>query len=88
MPMVSNRIIIDINENVFVLIVMGWHDKDYIHNLIFHIELKEGVIYIYEDRTDTGIVSELIDEGVSSPDIVMTYLEPPIIPEVLNLSKV
>lgn len=87
MPILNNQAIISQDNNIFILIVMGWHRKDYIHNLVFHIEIKEDKVVIHEDRTDFGMANELMEKGISKSDIILNYLKPSIKPNMTQIIK-
>ena len=76
MPDIDNQLIINEKGSQFVMIVSGWYRKEYIHNIVFHIEVKEEKVWIYEDLTDVGIANELIEKGIPESDIFLAYNQP------------
>lgn len=78
MPMVTSKLIVDKVENNFVVFDIGWHKKSFIHNIVFHFEIKEEKIYCYKNASDFDIIGELIESGIPESEFI--------IPE-LNLSK-
>ena len=76
MPNVRNQLVINKDGKQFVLILSGWHNKEYIHNLAFHIEIKDNKVWIYEDLTDAGIAYELMEKGIPESDIFLAYNQP------------
>lgn len=73
-PEVSYQQVIDEKRNQYILLALGWHGQEYIHNWIFHLELKDDKIWIHEDLTDPGIKVALMERGVSESDIVLGFL--------------
>lgn len=41
MPEVHSKLIVDESKEHFILIDMGWNEKKYIHDWVFHIEIKD-----------------------------------------------
>lgn len=77
MPDVHSELIIDEAGHHFILVDMGWNDKKYIHDWVFHIEIKNDKIWIHEDLTDIGIAKELIENGIPESDIILAFANPP-----------
>lgn len=74
MPEVYHQLVIDEARNQFILVAMGWHENEFIHDWIFHIEMKAEQIWIYEDSTDPGIKIALLEQGVRESAIVLAYI--------------
>lgn len=77
MPAVHSKLIVDEAEQHFILLDMGWDNKKYIHDWVFHVEISNGKVWIHEDVTDVGIAKELIQNGVTESDILLTFANPP-----------
>lgn len=77
MPEVRSELIIDEAEHHFILLDIGWNDKKYIHEWVFHIEIKDNKIWIHEDLTDTGIAKELVENDIPESDIILAFVHPP-----------
>lgn len=73
-PQLEYQLIVDGERLQFILLAVGWHRNEFIHNWIFHIQLKGGKIWVYEDMTDPGIKVLLMEKGVPEPDIVLGFL--------------
>ncbi|MEM6320215.1 MAG: element excision factor XisI family protein [Bacteroidota bacterium] len=67
-----------INESKtdFLLLKMGWVNQLFVHAIVFHVEIKNGKVWIYEDKTDIDVPQILVDSGVNKKDIVLGYLSP------------
>ncbi len=65
------KVIIDEEGGHFQLLNMGWRGDDYQFYVIFHFEVKDGKIWVQENRTDILIAKELVEKGVSPKDIVL-----------------
>lgn len=73
-PDLSRHLIINADKTEFVLLDVGWFNKRYISDLVFHIEIKNQKIWIHEDNTDIDIASVLVNEGIPKCDIVLGFL--------------
>lgn len=74
MPNIWHQLVIDEARKQFILLAMGWYKNEYIHDWIFHIELKNEQIWVHEDLSDPGIKLILLEKGVPESDIVLAYL--------------
>jgi len=75
MPNVKSEIIIDEDKKHFILFDIGWHEDEFIHDCIFHFELKEGKVHGHKNTTDFDIIQELVENGIDKKDIIITILE-------------
>ena len=76
MPNVHSQAIVSEDGNHFILLILGWNGKHYHHQLAFHIEIKNGLVWIHEDKTDTGIALNLEENGIPSSDIILGFAQP------------
>ena len=77
MPLVKSEVIIDSNKRHFILMDMGWSNLGFIHKWVFHIEIKDGKVYLHKNMTDFDIVEALIENGINKQDIMISILEDP-----------
>lgn len=73
-PEVKRYLIINKDRTEFVLLSIGWHDKSYRHNLVFHVGVKNEKVLIYEDNTDVGIANKFAESGIPKSDIILFFL--------------
>lgn len=76
MPEVENRVIIDLKNHQYQLLRLGWYQKKYVHYTVFHFEIKDKKVVIYENRTDLNIHAELNDLGIAEKDILSGMKHP------------
>ena len=75
----KNHIIADKEKLDYVMLTMGWQNENrYEHLLCFHLEIKDGKIWIHENNTEALIADELIAKGVIREDIILGFVEPEI----------
>jgi len=75
MPLVVSKLIIDKTQTNFLIFDIGWHKKSFVHNIVFHFEIKKGKIYAYKNATDFDIIGELIETGIPENEFIIPELE-------------
>jgi hypothetical protein len=68
-----HQLIVDEEQNHFLLLSMGWSDGLYHDYIVFHIEIKDDKVWIHQDNTDVGIAAILSEQGISKSCIVLAY---------------
>lgn len=63
--------IIDRERKEYVLMWVGWSGDEYIHGVMFHVQLINSQIIIYKDNTDIDLKTLLQEYGVEQGDIVL-----------------
>jgi hypothetical protein len=53
----------------FMLVAVGWQNRRHIDSILFHAQLKDGVVTIETDMTEEGLKSALIEAGIHEDDI-------------------
>ena len=73
-PNIQDILVVNEAKNHFILLSNGWKNDSYIHQIVFHLELKStGEIWILENRTDVLIDKELISNGIN-PRYIFNYM--------------
>jgi hypothetical protein len=75
-PDVETLFICDENQDCYVLMDVGWRDKQHVCNTILLTRIKDGKIRIEEDWTEEGIATDLLRAGVPKEDIVLAFQHP------------
>ena len=70
------HLLINEQKTDFILIEMGWLKKLFVHTVVFHIEIKNNKIWIYEDKTDIDVANILVQAGIEKSNIVLGFLSP------------
>ena len=70
------ELVIDHDHDRYLLLAMGWDKKKRVHDVVMHIDICDGKIWIQENRTDLDIAKELMQAGVSADHIVLGLLPP------------
>lgn len=84
-PEVETLFYQDEKQNRYLLYVTGWSGQKPISNVVLAVRIKNGKIWIDEDATEAGIVTEFLKAGVPREDIVLAFL-PPSLRELTDLT--
>ncbi|AEE52140.1 XisI protein [Haliscomenobacter hydrossis] len=73
-PGIEFQVITDTRNNHFQLVETGWFEKQFIHSVIFHFQIKpDGKIWLLANNTDMLVAEELVKKGVPALDIVIGF---------------
>jgi hypothetical protein len=70
------KVIVDKAGGHYQLLNCGWRKGEYQFYVIFHFDVKDGKVWIQENRTDVLIAQELSEKGIPKFDIVLGLQEP------------
>lgn len=73
---VARQLIIDAEQDHYLLFNTGWDKIERIHGTSIHIDIIGDKIWLQENRTDVDIAQELVRMGVAREDIVLGFLPP------------
>jgi len=65
------KVIVDREGKHYQLLNSGWRKDEYQFYVIFHFDIKNGKVWLQENRTDVLIAKELTDKGIPKQDIVL-----------------
>ncbi len=69
----ERQLIIDQNANHYLLLTLGWENKQRVHGCLVHIDIINGKIWIQRDGTEIGIANELVSAGIPKDRIVLAF---------------
>ncbi|MDZ8054245.1 MAG: XisI protein [Aulosira sp. ZfuVER01] len=69
----ERQLIIDQNANHYLLMTIGWENKQRVHVCLVHIDIINDKIWIQRDGTEDGIANELIKAGIPKNQIVLAF---------------
>jgi hypothetical protein len=72
----SCEAVFDQSRGRFVLITVGWDDDERVDDVLVHIDIINGKLWIQTDNTEHGIAPELVEGGVPKSDIVLGFQAP------------
>ena len=73
-PNQKKHLIINNDLSEYILVSLGRSDNHYDYNVLAHLELKDGKVYIYEENIDPSIYERLAEKGIPEADILPVYL--------------
>ncbi|MDZ7934889.1 MAG: XisI protein [Emticicia sp.] len=73
-PTLEQQVIVDTKRNHFELVSVGWHKEQFIHEVVFHFDIKDNKIIIQQNWTDIKISQELVRRGVEADDIKVGFV--------------
>ncbi|MBL7795702.1 MAG: XisI protein [Saprospiraceae bacterium] len=65
------KVIVDREGGHYQLLNSGWRNKEYQFYVVFHFDIKDGKVWVQENRTDILIAKELSEKGIPKNDIVL-----------------
>lgn len=68
--------IFDAEHDHYLLITVGWHEKDRRYGCLLHVDIKDEKIWIQQDGTEEGIANTLVELGVPKQDIILAFHAP------------
>lgn len=66
----------DKDSDSYLLITSGWDGARRIHEVLAHIDIIDGKVWIQRDGTETGIAYELEKSGIPRQQIVLGFHPP------------
>ncbi len=69
-PKLKYQLFIDKEEVNFLVLCIGWHNNEYRHHTVFHIELKEDKVALYALNVGFDLLGNLIKAGIEEDDII------------------
>ena len=73
-----DEVVADTVRNHFQLVSLGWEENKFIHEVIFHLDIIEGKIWVQRNNTEADLSGELTDRGIPKSDIVIGFQSPAI----------
>lgn len=75
-PEIESLTICDRQNDNYLLMGAGWNQTGRVHNIILHLRIREGKIWIEWDGIEEGVTQELLEAGVLPEDIVLAFYHP------------
>jgi XisI protein len=73
---IEEEIVFDRDRDRYLLIDLGWHQKEYVYETIIHIDIKDEKIWIQRNNTEINLADRLVENGVSKENIVIGLHSP------------
>jgi hypothetical protein len=72
----EEQLILDSERDHYQILTIGWENGKRVYYPVFHLDIRNGKIWVQEDATDFDIVGELERRGVAKTDIVLGFQPP------------
>lgn len=72
----EEQLLLDRERHHYQLLAVGWEGIKRVYYPVFHIDIKNGKIWVQEDATDFDFIGELEQRGVPKSDIVLAFYSP------------
>lgn len=73
---VENQLLFDEQRDHYQLLRVGFENRRRVYYCVFHLDIRDGKIWVQEDATDVPIVLRLEAAGVPKEDIVLGFHAP------------
>ncbi len=73
---VVSQVVFDTNHNHYLLIDVGWEEKQFVHETIIHITIRGDKVWIQLNNTDIYLAERLVEEGIPKEKIVLGLHSP------------
>ncbi len=73
---VEEQLIVDEQRDHYQVLAIGWENGKRVCYPVFHLDIRDGKIWVQEDATDSRIVDQLEKAGVPKKDIVLAFMAP------------
>ncbi len=72
----EEQLIIDTKHDHYQILNIGWEGTQRVYYPIFHIDIKNGKVWVQEDASDSDLVGKLEAQGIDKSDIVLAFQAP------------
>jgi hypothetical protein len=73
---IEEQIIFDTEHDRYLLIDVGWNQKEYVYGTLVHIDIKNGKVWIQRNNTEINLAERLVERGISKENIVIGLHSP------------
>ena len=73
---IEYQLSLDPERHHYQVVLVGWEDMRRVHYPLFHLDIKNGKVWVQEAASEFDIVGELEDAGIPKSDIVLAFHAP------------
>ena len=73
---IETQLLFDAENDHYQVLRVGWRDRKQIFLVVFHIDIKDGKIWVQHNASDYDIVGDIEAQGVPKEDIVLAFHSP------------
>lgn len=70
------QIMMDDERGHYQVLSIGWQGLERTFDVMLHLDLKDGLIWIQVDNTEPGIADALLEQGIPKEQIVLAFHAP------------
>ena len=70
---IESTVLIDRERDRYEVLNIGWDHGERVHNVVIHIDIVGGKVWIQCNNTDRLVADELVEAGVDKEDIVLAF---------------
>lgn len=78
---VQDFAVFDRRSDHYLLVSEGWDETGHVDEIIVHIAIRNGLVWILEDGIEYGVARELEAAGIPKEKIVLGFQPPSIRPD-------
>ncbi len=72
----ERELVLDRKRDRYLLLTLGWDGRRRVYGVVFHLDIRDGKIWIQSNSTDTELAPKLVRAGVLREHIVLGLLPP------------
>ncbi|ABW29755.1 XisI protein [Acaryochloris marina] len=73
---VESQLVFDAEHNHYLLIDVGWEQKQFVYGTIVHIDIKDNKVWIQRNNTEINLAERLVEQGIPKQNIVLGLHSP------------
>ncbi|WP_204102578.1 MULTISPECIES: XisI protein [Spirulina sp. CCY15215] len=73
---IESQIILDTERNHYLLIDVGWEQKQFVYGTIIHLDIKGDKVWIQRNNTEIDLAKRLVEKGIPKENIVIGLHSP------------
>lgn len=73
---IESQLIFDRENDHYLMVDVGWEQKQFVYGTIVHIDIKNDKIWIQRNNTEINLAERLVSEGIPKQNIVLGLHSP------------
>lgn len=73
---VESQVVFDTEHDHYLLIDVGWEEKQFVYGTIIHIDIKGDKVWIQRNNTEINLAKRLVEQGIPKQNIVLGLHSP------------
>ena len=70
---VEMQVLTDPKHDHYQVVLVGWENRRRVYSPIFHLDIKDGKIWVQQNVSDYDLIQEIMDKGIPKSDIVLAF---------------